>query len=314
MSTLDDSAQEYDRRIARWAARLAAATLTADQAEGVACVACDRNWLTNPDPSIPSVPIGFGPRGGQVFVCRPCDEAQLPLVDGASQAQGIAESVPALDPENSGTYTGLIADRIGASIAQSGRDKDKVAVDAGMTADQLDRSLRHERGLYVHEAVFLAEAIGCSLFSLLVDTSERGGALLLGDADRPTEQGPVIEAAELAAYIARLPGGDAGKLADQDLRADNVTFRRGDRIQVKESGEHGTVKALAARSIVVAIDDVADNSFFQSADVELADDINPQNDGPSLCAVCDHFDFVHDAMPADHEYAAKGSGQLGGAE
>jgi hypothetical protein len=72
----DTSHEPFDARVARWADRLAAAVLTDEQAEGHACVACGRNWLTDPDPSLPSVPIGFGPRGGQVFVCASCDNAQ----------------------------------------------------------------------------------------------------------------------------------------------------------------------------------------------------------------------------------------------
>ncbi|MET9286467.1 hypothetical protein [Nocardia beijingensis] len=72
----EDSGAALDARVVRWADHLAAAVLTDEQAEGHACVACGRNWLTDPAPTRPSVPIGFGPRGGQVFVCASCDNAQ----------------------------------------------------------------------------------------------------------------------------------------------------------------------------------------------------------------------------------------------
>jgi len=64
---------EWDARVARWVDRIAKLQLTDDQADGWACVACGRNWRTDPHPD-GSVPIGPGPRG-TLFICVPCDVA-----------------------------------------------------------------------------------------------------------------------------------------------------------------------------------------------------------------------------------------------
>lgn len=73
-----DRHAEYAARLERWRDRFAKLTLTDLQADGWACVACNRSWQFDP---VPSVPVGFSSRG-QVFVCVPCDEREQEKRDG----------------------------------------------------------------------------------------------------------------------------------------------------------------------------------------------------------------------------------------
>lgn len=89
------SDNEYDARIARWANRLTASTLTPAQADGNACVACGHDFLAK-DSTVYSVPVGCGPRG-TCFVCEPCDEEFVRELTAAEEVSAEVASVARLD-------------------------------------------------------------------------------------------------------------------------------------------------------------------------------------------------------------------------
>lgn len=63
--------------------------LSAAQADGFECVGrCGYNQLTDRDPARTMLPVGFGPRGGQVFACSCCVDE---IADRAAQARALAD-------------------------------------------------------------------------------------------------------------------------------------------------------------------------------------------------------------------------------
>ncbi len=65
MTNAEANQAVYAARIARWATRIEAMTFTAEEADGLACVACGTNR------PVSAVPVGHGP-AGQVFACAEC--------------------------------------------------------------------------------------------------------------------------------------------------------------------------------------------------------------------------------------------------
>ncbi|MFQ6228857.1 hypothetical protein [Nocardia sp. NPDC002869] len=107
MTSVDPTTRnEYDDRITRWADRLD--SLTSDQAEGWECITgCGYNQLRDRDPDRPMYPAGFGPHGGQVFVCSRCDDADRnqtadPMGSATSRALTAVDMPKASSGEDAG--------------------------------------------------------------------------------------------------------------------------------------------------------------------------------------------------------------------